>query len=283
MGRIDRQVLAEHATIGVGVVHINHDDCPAGVDTRRRLYITRKDNGVILGYCHNCGSSGVSVHRYTVHRVAHVESMVTQEEISMPANLELYPKHWPIEAFKWVSDAGISLTTAQKYALAYDLDTRRVIIPKFNLDNELVMYQSRNVGLDDGPKYITVKKLGAQIHDPMRRSALVPSDTVVICEDQLSAIRIVEDGKCDAIPLYSSNVKFTKLLTPGSNYGKIIVWLDNDGVAVTRHRDVLINNLRVIGKVTYGVYHHSDPKLMDTVALNSFIEGTIRVMKGGVR
>ena len=37
-------------------VRINHADCEAGEDTRRRLYITMKPD-ILLGYCHNCGTS----------------------------------------------------------------------------------------------------------------------------------------------------------------------------------------------------------------------------------
>lgn len=37
----------------------DHHDCPAGVDTRQRLYILKKTNDLWLGYCHNCGETGV--------------------------------------------------------------------------------------------------------------------------------------------------------------------------------------------------------------------------------
>lgn len=39
--------------------HINHDDCPAGEDTKGRLYVTKTDNGMLLAYCHHCGGKGV--------------------------------------------------------------------------------------------------------------------------------------------------------------------------------------------------------------------------------
>ncbi len=39
--------------------HINHDGCPAGEDTKGRLYVTKTDNGILLAYCHHCGGKGV--------------------------------------------------------------------------------------------------------------------------------------------------------------------------------------------------------------------------------
>ena len=43
-------------------VRYNHTDCPAGEDTRRRLYLTRPhaDPTWVLGYCHNCQDSARS-------------------------------------------------------------------------------------------------------------------------------------------------------------------------------------------------------------------------------
>ena len=41
-------------------VRINHDPCPSGVDTKRRLYITRvqADPRKVIAYCHNCQDDG---------------------------------------------------------------------------------------------------------------------------------------------------------------------------------------------------------------------------------
>jgi hypothetical protein len=260
VGRIDRELIDALAPDN-GTVRHNHDHCPAGVDTKRRLYVTRKENGSVVAYCHNCGNSGASIHRRThFRRDIHSNSVASVGgEIKMPLNIETDMSKWPIEARTWVLKAKGTLTNLQEYALAYDLDTKRVIIPKFNLDNELVMYQSRNVGLDDGPKYMTVKQGEADIYSPVQLTDDADT-TLVICEDMMSAIKLVEIGTVDALPLFSSNVKFDKLLTHVLGYDIIIVWLDNDGVEIERHRDSLARNCRALGKNVHVVTEWSDPK-----------------------
>ncbi len=263
MGRLDSEMIESRAPDGVSTARYNHEDCPAGVDTRRRLYITRKDDGVIVGYCHNCGGSGVALRGRTTYRRESTATAVTVQvqEIAMPANLEFDPISWPTKAQEWVNKAGIPLTTVREYALAWDLDASRVVIPKYNLDNELVMYQSRNVGLCEGPKYITERLEGADIHTPMGISTPphLEGGVVVLVEDMMSAIKITLTG-WDAIPLFSSNVKIDKLLTNVDKYGTIIVWLDNDGTEVKRHRDSMARQLRSIGKRVEVVKSLSDPK-----------------------
>ena len=272
MARLDSVMLSENAPDVVETVRYNHEECPAGTDTRRRLYITRKDDGVIVGYCHNCGSSGMAVHGRTHYRSP---TPVTVNKkvgvVTMPTNLEFEPVLWPKEATDWVLKAGVPLTTVRAYGLAYDLDTRRVIIPKYNVDNELVMWQSRSVGLDLGPKYLTEIKKDAQVHDPLGTKG----DVVVICEDMMSAIRLNMYTTYDAIPLFSSSVNITKLLTPLANYDRIVVWLDNDGAEVNRHRDQLKLQLRSLGKSVGVVYDQDDPKHYTYSNIISIVEAAL--------
>jgi hypothetical protein len=284
MGRIDREELDRLAPADTGTNRHNHDHCPAGADTKRRLYVTRKEDGSVVGYCHNCGNSGVSVHRGHHHRRSSVGSDVrnrTERKITMPLNLEFDFDKWPKAAIDWVNKAGIPLHILHKYALAYDLDSKRVVIPKYNVDSELVMYQSRNVGLDDGPKYVTVKE-GDKDHYCALPCGLVTShqqrNTLVVVEDMLSAIKMAELGGYDALPLFSSNVEFLKLLTHLRNYDTIVVWLDNDNIEVRRHRDKLVQTCRGVGLAAGAMLGSSDPKHYSGNILHSAVESTIEVL-----
>jgi hypothetical protein len=251
--------LTTLAPDGVDTARFNHDDCPAGTDTKRRLYITRKEDGIIVGYCHNCGSSGVAVGSgSTYKRTAAIVTDTKVKEVTMPPNIEFEPKLWPKEAIDWVQKAGLPLTTVKKYALAYDLDSRRVLIPKYDVDNRLVMWQSRRVhdDLELTPKYITEVQIDACVHDPLGTRG----EVVVLCEDMLSAIKIDALAGYDVIPLFSSNVKIDKLLTPTAKYDTIVVWLDNDNTEVKRHRDSIARQLRSLGKRVEVITRLSDPK-----------------------
>ena len=273
MGRIDRDVLRTGAPDGTGTMRTNHADCPAGTDTRRRLYITRKDNGIIVGYCHNCGSSGVAGASSSRYKRAAADMVCDRkvQEVVMPPNLEFDPFRWPNEAARWVQKAGIDLTIVQKYALAYDLDSRRVIIPKYDVDNRLVMWQSRRIYVDGSPKYVTMTQLDASVHEPIGTRG----DTVIVVEDMLSAIKLDAYVGYDAIPLFSSNVKIEKLLTPTAKYDTIVVWLDNDGTEVARHRDNIARQLRSIGKRVEVVTHLRDPKIQEVSVLINEIEDVV--------
>lgn len=260
MGRLSSTLLTMRGPAHSGTYRLNHPDCPAGADMKRRLYITRKDDGTILGYCHNCGDSGVASSGGMGY--SRGDSIVCPsdkvETIAMPANLEAQPRDWPTEAQQWLFKANVSWRVAVQHSLAFDINTRRVVIPKFNQENELVMYQTRNVGLDDGCKYTTVKKMDSEIHTPVYAS--VDTGVVVICEDMMSAIRIVECDIADAIPLFSSNVDIKKVLTNVENYDIIIVWLDNDGVEVERHRDKLVKELSMVHVNVMSIDNYRDPK-----------------------
>lgn len=278
MGRLDWEEFVHLAPDYANTERYNHDQCPAGADTKRRLYVTRKDDGSIIAYCHNCGNGGASLPRRTHYRRHDNRCLLrgVKEEVVMPLNaVPLNDQRVPEEALNWIEDAGIPLTIAMKYALAFDLDSHRVIIPKWDVDNELVMYQTRNVGLDDGPKYTTVRKKDGQIHDPIGNRG----GTVVLCEDMLSAMKLDRMVGVDAIPLYSSNVKFDKLLTPLENYDTIVVWLDNDNIEVNRHRDSLVRKCRHIGKRCVAVTEFSDPKKCGVNALRHRVDEALKQME----
>ncbi len=60
MGRLRSSEYMPYATAHRGTERVNHDDCPAGTDNKRRLYVTRKEDGHVVAYCYNCGYSGAT-------------------------------------------------------------------------------------------------------------------------------------------------------------------------------------------------------------------------------
>ncbi len=145
MGRLTKSSWEPYAPDRAGTVRVNHDPCPAGTDTKRRLYVTRKEDGNVIAYCHNCSCSGFhgSGNRFRVDHMAvsHVE--IEEKELTMPKTM--YSKHisWPKQMRDWLEECGISLTLAEEYGICYDRDRHRVVIPKLNSEGKLVQYQSR--------------------------------------------------------------------------------------------------------------------------------------------
>ena len=61
-------------------------------------------------------------------------------------------------------------------------------------------------------------------------------------------------------------------MTPVAEYGTIIVWLDNDGTEVDRHRDNIARQLRSLGKRVEVVGHMRDPKKYSPDMIRAIIE-----------
>lgn len=261
MERLAQHEYMPHAPATPGTERVNHDGCTAGVDTKRRLYVTRKEEGNVVAYCHNCGISGV--HSGTSRfRVAHVPKAPKTVEgtLEMKHNMKDKPYDWPKEMLAWLNECGIDLTIAMKYGIVYDTDDRRIIIPKLNKSGDLVMFQSRRLYEDGTPKYLTYKVKDAYYHDALEGK--VEPNTCIVVEDMLSAIRCAEAGYT-AVPLFTANVTDKTMLTMVREYDTIVVWLDNDNTTVIRSSANAVRKLRALAgtkEAIMQVQTSTDPK-----------------------
>ncbi len=272
MGRLRTNEFL-HQAPDSGTVRVNHDQCPAGQDTRRRLYVTRKEDGNVIAYCHNCSNSGFhgSGSRFRRHPVDVSLVEVEEKELVMPEYMRSEQKDWPKEMAVWLIKCGIPFTIAQEYGICYDSERHRVVIPKLNKDGALVQYQSRRLVDDGSPKYLTNKLKHEHIHDPIG-----PGErTCIIVEDMISAIRLVLLGY-DAVPLFTDTMSSETMLTLVGRYDKIYVWLDNDSVTVNRHADIICTGLRLLDQHAQRITGLRDPKHYK----DSEIDGIIKEIGG---
>lgn len=271
MGRLDYEDYMPHAPPEVGTGRVNHDNCTAGIDTRRRLYVTRKEDNSVVAYCHNCGFSGFSrsTRRHRVVRIPRPPEEV-KEKIAMPKGIITDTKRWPPEMKDYLKKCHVNLTTAGDYGICYDAQDKRMIIPKL-YEGELVMFQSRRLFDDGTPKYLTYKEEHGYLHEPMQlRRSVVASNTCIITEDVISAIRCAELG-FTAVPLMGTNLPVDVVLTLRREYATIVVWLDNDGVGVNRIRDEIVRILAVTGLTVVTVSMYKDPKYINKKDLNEIL------------
>ena len=147
--------LSENETI-----RINHDGCPAGTDTRRRLYITKKPQ-VILGYCHNCQQSAA---RYIAakdrfkpyHGRVSKEKTETDKVFAYPCT-EKIDSHSPAEVTIWRQKNGLSIEECANYGIKYVADQHAILTPIRTMKRNFVAlngYQLRPL-TNEGAKYIT--------------------------------------------------------------------------------------------------------------------------------
>ena len=277
MGRLDRSEFMHLAPDTPGTVRFNHDDCPAGVDTKRRLYITRKEDYNVVAYCHNCslGGCGGSTRKYRTRNVP-VPLVDSKERLSlMGENYEDDFEKWPGEMVIWLAKGGISLTTATKYGIVYDAESKRICIPKFDEDGELVQFQSRRLFDDGSPKYLTYKEKDKYLHDPVWREHICSDyKTCIIVEDMISAIRCAELGYF-AVPLFTSTMTDETYLRVVNKYDIIVVWLDNDNPIVVAHASAIERKLKSMTKgnrLVDRVYNIPEPKRHSDSLIEEVIE-----------
>jgi hypothetical protein len=243
-------------------VRVSHDGCG---DTRGRLYITRKQDGsgsgrpYVLAYCHNCGLGGRSVPRSFrssgALRNAGIQVPSAPEVLALPKGVEFDSSRWPYEVQGWLRRYGIDLTSTHPY-LAYDPASESLILAAWSSDG-LEGYQARSFRKGwDGPKYLTYRKRDAKL--PQRVGNV--GDLAVICEDTVSALKVAQTGIATGIPMWRAPADSDRLLELSKEYGKIVVWLDNDNPLVRRNALALARRLRAYNRQVEVELGRSDPK-----------------------
>lgn len=249
----------------------NHIDCPAGMDTKQRLYIKRVENGHVF-YCHHCSSSGFVLSKYARFKEATKRRKCAVEEpkalqgklrktLQLPDHCTRDIREWPREARGWVRQYGITREEIRDYGLLYDIDSRRVVLPWYS-GSDLGLYQLRKIFADDAgtdgtkPKYITRRRSLAGAHNISGDSS---TRVLVLCEDILSAIKL--SRVCAVYPLLGTSLSTEGLTTiMDGDWDRIYIWLDDDNRYVKKAQLVLKITLENFFKVKIVHTKGKDPK-----------------------
>jgi hypothetical protein len=231
-------------------VRINHDDCSAGTDTRRRLYITRPQSNpdAVVAYCHNCQQGGyIKTGTHEVYRATrHLNPTVSPpqevvDKLLIPQGMISDLSDWPVDGIAWAFKNKLNQALITKYDIQYDVNTNRVYLPRYrgvfgDSCQNLMGYQLRNVDpCLKAPKYLTVVDSTDRGFTCIRENGcMVPMGTVaIIVEDLISGIHVVQ--ACLTLSEYNVVVYVnygTKvqldLLASASKMGNVLIWLDND-------------------------------------------------------
>lgn len=234
-------------------IHINHETCTAGEDTRRRLYIKRTEDGRnILAYCHNCSLSGCYSVKYAAARSATAKDMVLRESDSVPFRGTLPKgfnpnyKSWNSEQRAWLTRYGITEDEQKQYMLGVDTNTGKVILPVFR-GGKLLGYQARYLGDDkDVPKYVTKTSCKPMYwySGDYAKGTLQSSLDRCLCltEDVLSGIKCARFVPTMALlTAFMGNEQVAFALR--NNFDKFIIFLDDD------NRNVKLNQVKIKAKL----------------------------------
>ena len=257
----------KYAPTSVGEqVNINHDNCPAGRDTRRRLYIKRTKDAV-LAYCHNCNGHRVHCTTTAIRPMALLEKLVresgdaelVQKEVVLPEDSTHLLADWPAAALSWLYQHGISNDDIRNNNIVWSPSWARVILPVYD-GGKLVFWQGRRIE-GDGPKYISVRSARKPLFTAMANhtSPAHLTKTVVLTEDYLSALRVAKSGVADAVALLGTHGP-DDLPERLRGYEKILIWLDHD-LAGRIKATPLATRLRTATRAVVGLAAASEPKL----------------------
>ena len=225
-------------------VHINHEDCPAGTDTKKRLYIKRTDKGFVA-YCHHCQGVGYKLDKEPSYRRVETLSKLVEDPPYLSSRGEVDYRGWhqalSLDAKMYLDQYGI---TAHDAAV---LDIRDrdgwVCFPIYrgrNYNDALEIDEDRLLSFNatiETVRDATFRKLTNKAYKKSGDLDFHFGDdasVIVLVEDFLSAYIVMKHAKCISIPLFGthlspSNLMFIKSCCDASIAApKIVVWLDDD-------------------------------------------------------
>lgn len=272
--------------------HINHEDCEAGEDTRRRLYLTRTvaDPTKVIAFCHNCQAAGVYVdNSYMTYRdntfahdwAGHLNTEV--DNVERPPSVTFDGNEWPVYAKAWLYSNQLNFGHAKRYGIGYDANTDRVYLPRYRhlhyggmLPSEIVGYQLRRVRPNSKePKYLTVTD-GSTRQDTW----IWPDngrDTAVLVEDYVSGIHIAEAfGSKPNAPVvvvnYGVKIEPTIMHKLAGTFKQVRIWLDNDSEHVKEQAKLMARTIQMYGTPCTADFAHSDPKHYDKPTIQGILD-----------
>jgi len=224
---IDRRLIKE---LGFGVknfgdqIHVNHIGCPAGTDTKRRLYIKRTHEGLVA-YCHHCNEAG-----FASDHGSRLSTWLTKEKETSTA----YNK---TPVLTWISPTGsmwlykYNILPNNMYFNGVSGDPFQVALTLRSPSGENIGVQIRNLKEKATPKYITT-----YTHEHNKGESTwftTGGSTLFITEDYLSAYRIYCDTGINSMALLRTTVTDKTLLQIYDlNFDNIFIWLDPDEAGV---------------------------------------------------
>lgn len=269
MSRMSSKDFRDHLPSAIGEqTRINHTNCPAGEDTRQRLYIKRESETLYVAYCHNCTKWGAlkvvegSSWKYVNPRLTTVDTLLTPEPV--PPDLIDLNSSWAADSKalkyvrKYLDKLGGVFRIIDKIVF-YSPSLKRIVYHIKDGDNSF--WQARDCSGVLKNKYYTGKN---QNKNAIVISNGVDKDVCVITEDIMSSIMVASTEKVDAIPLLGTTpANFPQLVEKLSKYKKVIVWLDNDE-AGGKGSIELTQRLQMLGSFLVAqVFTSNDPKEYD--------------------
>lgn len=269
-------------------VRMNHDDCPAGQDTRQRLYITRTTDNTFLAYCHNCG--GKDWRRAAATRHIHADAEDSESVPDITGNKLDKMRHALGSVFRlssfitkdfidiyvpgtqramdklYVNNIELAHVEQQGWVLGTDFDNNECLA--FPCDEAGYKWQVwKFLPDEDGKRVLAVG--GAPepyIYNPN------DSPVLVIVEDRLSGIKIAQAGFSSLCLHGIRGLDSPDYHALTMMYDTFVVWLDNDVLPAKKASSEIASTLKMLADDVHVVDDCTDPKYYHEDEIDNIIK-----------
>jgi 5S rRNA maturation endonuclease (ribonuclease M5) len=267
-------------------ININHKDCSAGTDTKKRLYIKRVHGG-ILAFCQHCSTPGYCFNdrskdserlrkwiKNPSDKIS-VSKTKTMNEIHDYLHTCIANKYSPNDTnINWLkthlADLGETLIPS---SFVFNSDGN-IVFPIYNYYKMLTGIQTRT--FKTNPKYITEYASDMPTCGNWALDYFTNTETLVITEDCLSAYKIKQSTEVNTLALLGTTLHFKdeERLHKEKPYKKILLWLDNDS-AGKKGAESLYKRLCFVcpGNVDIFVINNLEAKKTSLTKIKEIING----------
>ena len=151
----------------------------------------------------------------------------------------------------------------QKHLIMWSDYYQRLIFPYFS-DHGLIGWQGRYLGSEDKPKWYSQGDLKNILHVVGNKL----SDTVVLVEDIISAIKVAHNTHVCACPLFGSHISTQKMLQLKKKYCNMYIWLDKD---IQLSSAKFAHAARLLGLNAHNIITDKDPKSYSDQQISEFL------------
>jgi len=221
---INRKLILNNAPSVVGQqVHINHTECEAGVDNKRRLYIKRTDRGLVA-YCHHCNQSG-----FASDDDSRLSTWINKPVASVTSSTKPVIASLAVEGKLWLHSHYCDPTKNIFNGVAGE--RYKVALTLHNPEQQPIGWQVRNLTPNAIPKYTTHYTSSSAKGDAAWFHYF--SRTLVITEDYLSAYRVNHDTSHSSVALLRTALSDKTLRQIHDlNFEYVLIWLDPDEAGI---------------------------------------------------
>lgn len=243
--------------------HVRHEPCPEcrknGNDRKGNNLSVYSDGGV---HCWNCGfhRNGDSLQEFKTKTSSGTGEPT--KSLILPRDVDF---QLPQKARDYLRKYSLTPRQIHDNHIMWSDYYQRLIFPYFD-DTGLLAWQGRYLGEEENKaKWFSQGDLKQILHilHPAQKS-----DTIILVEDVISAIRVSQFADC--MPLFGSFISTTMMLRLAKRYGIILVWLDKD-----KEKDSykFSKQLRDLGRISHSVVTDLDPKELNNEQISRAIYG----------